>query len=411
VSDAIRRPALLLGLAWLGFVSLGLPDGLLGVAWPSIRGSFGLPLDALGGLLVATTSGYVLSSFLSGRILTRIGVGALLALSCLATAASLLGYALAPAWGAVIGFGLLAGLGAGAIDAGINTHVATHHSPRTLAFAHACYGLGAAAGPALMTGVLMAGRPWQAGYAGVGAAVLALGLAFAATRALWPPPAGAPATGGPVAAPPPAGATLRLPAARLGCAAFFVYTGLEATAGAWLYSLLHESRGVAMPAAGTAVSAYWGGLMAGRLVAAAVAGSLAPRDLVRACAALLAVAAAVVALGLGPAATVAGAALFGIAGGPIFPSLVAATPGRVGEAHAAHAIGFQIAAAALGQSLLPAAVGVAAARAGLEIVGPVLFGGSLVLFAVHEALAARREPAPLHATGVPQPSCTGSPPM
>ena len=136
-STATARARLLLGLAGLGFVSLGLPDGLLGVAWPSLRAGFGLAQDALGALLVATTTGYVLSSFASGPLLARLGLGALLALSCLATAASLIGYALAGAWPLLVALGVLAGLGAGAIDAGINGYVATNHSPRALNLLHA----------------------------------------------------------------------------------------------------------------------------------------------------------------------------------------------------------------------------------------------------------------------------------
>src|SRR5215475_777443 len=159
---------LLVALAYLGFVSIGLPDGLLGVAWPSIRASFGLSLDALGALLVMFTMGYLLSSFSSGRLLMHINVGSLLALSCLATAASLLGYALSPRWSMMVALGMLAGLGAGAIDAGLNTYAATHFSPRSVNWLHACYGVGATVGPLIMTSVLMADRPWQWGYGFVG---------------------------------------------------------------------------------------------------------------------------------------------------------------------------------------------------------------------------------------------------
>lgn len=108
---------LLLGLSCLGFAALGLPDGVLGVAWPPLRAEFGLPLDALGALLVASTAGYVASSAASGRIVARIGIGALLALSCAATALALCGYALAGSWPAIVALGIVAGLGAGAIDA------------------------------------------------------------------------------------------------------------------------------------------------------------------------------------------------------------------------------------------------------------------------------------------------------
>src|ERR1041385_7835888 len=159
---------LLIALAWLSFISLGLPDGLNGVAWPSIRADFHLPLDALGALLMMFTVDYLASSFSSGPLLARISVGTLLALSCLATAVSLIGYALAPAWWVMVALGMLAGLGAGAIDAGLNTFAATQFSARMVNWLHACYGVGAAGGPAIMTSVLAANHPWQQGYAVVG---------------------------------------------------------------------------------------------------------------------------------------------------------------------------------------------------------------------------------------------------
>src|SRR5262249_2586289 len=173
---------LLIGLAYLGFVSLGLPDGLNGVAWPSIRATFGLPIDGLGALLLMFTVGYLASSFASGRILSTMGIGTLLSLSCLATGLSLIGYSLAPVWSLIVALAVIAGLGAGAIDAGLNTFAATQFSPRMVNWLHACYGVGAAGGPAIMTGVLTANHPWQQGYAVVGVWQLALAACFLLTR-------------------------------------------------------------------------------------------------------------------------------------------------------------------------------------------------------------------------------------
>jgi fucose permease len=392
---------LLLGLAGLGFVGLGLPDGVLGVAWPSIRASYALPLDALGALLVTTTAGYVAASFASGRLLARMSVGSLLAWSCLLTAASLLGYAVAPAWGMMVVLGCVAGLGAGAIDAGINTHVATHHSARALGLLHACYGVGTAAGPAIMTSVLMAGLAWQRGYVIVGVAQVALALSFALTRRRWP---AAPAAGGAAPTAAPIASTLRLPVARWGIAAFFLYVGLEATAGVWVFSLLHGSRGVTMAAAGTVVSVYWAGLTVGRLVAATIPPGLGPGTILRVCIATMALAAAVLALDLGPAPTLAAVATLGIAAGPVFPTLMATTPERLAAAHTANAVGFQVAAAAVGQSLLPALVGTLADGLGLETLPIALLAGASLLAAVHERLD---RTAPVPAPARPSPADPG----
>lgn len=379
------RTVLLLGLAYVGFVSLGLPDGLLGVAWPSIRAEFGLPLDALGPLLVATTSGYVFASFVSGRLLARMSVGTLLAASCFATASSLAGYALAPAWWILVGFGVFTGLGAGAIDAGLNTYVATNHSARTLNWLHACYGVGAATGPALMTAVLMQGRPWQRGYAVVACAQLALALAFAATRSLWPAaPSRSTADAAAHASPR---ATLRLPAAWLGMAAFVLYVGLEQSAGAWAFSHLTEARGVATARAGTWVSMFWAGLMAGPIGFGLVANRVPVDILVRVALGGVLAAATLLATHPFPGSSELALAALGVACGPVFPSLIAATPVRLGASHAANGVGFQIAAAALGQAAIPWTTGVLARRFGLDVLGPVLVALAIGLVVVHEMLA------------------------
>jgi fucose permease len=384
-----KSRSLIVGLAYLSFVSLGLPDGLNGVAWPSVRATFNLPLDALGALLVMFTLGYLASSFSSGRLLARMSVGTLLALSCLATAVSLIGYALVPAWWMMVALGMVAGLGAGAIDAGLNTFAATQFSARMVNWLHACYGIGAATGPAIMTSVLAAHQPWQRGYQIVGGWQLLLAICFALTRRWWPNPNATGKASGMVSAPPASSlSTLRLPVVWLSIAVFFIYTGIEAAAGVWAYSLLTESRGVSMVQAGTWVSVYWGGLTLGRLLSGLVVGFMPVRMLLRHCIVGVAIGAALVWLNVTNLFSLLGLGLMGLASAPIFPSLIATTPMRLGEKHAANAIGFQIAGAVLGQSLLPTFVGVAAHGLGLEVVGPSLLAAALLLLALYEALSA-----------------------
>jgi fucose permease len=382
---------LLIGLAYLGFISLGLPDGLLGIAWPSIRASFALPVDALGALLVMFTAGYLVSSFSSGRVLARTGVGALLALSCLATSVSLIGYALAPAWWVMLALAVLSGIGAGAIDAGLNTYAATEFSPRVVNWLHACYGIGATAGPVVMTSVLMSGRSWQSGYAIVGLWQLLLAACFAVTRKRWHSKKKETARqesddSSASARAVPALATLRLRAAWLSIAVFFVYAGIEASAGAWAYTLLTESRGVEMGAAGIWVSAYWGGLMAGRMLAGAIIGYSSVERLMRFAILGAAGGALLVWLNAADAITLAGLVLIGLALAPVFPSLIATTPARLGPRHTANAVGFQIAAAVLGASLVPAAIGVLAGSLGLEAIAPGLFVAAALLLSLYELL-------------------------
>jgi fucose permease len=377
---------LIIVVAYAAFVSLGLPDGLLGVAWPSIRATFRLPIDSLGSLLMMFTIGYLVSSFLSGRLLSLMSLGSLLALSCAATALSLIGYAIAPAWLMIVALGIVAGVGAGAIDAGLNTFAAMRFSGRMVNWLHACYGVGAATGPAIMTSVLAAGRPWQRGYWIVGGWQLALAFSFLATRRWWPA-AAARAGDSPARITRTSNVTtLRLPAVWVSIAVFFVYTGIEAAAGIWAYSVFTESRAVSTTTAGAWVSIYWGALTAGRLLSGLVADFIPSHKMVRFCIIGMALGAALIWSNVTTQLGFLGLGLMGLASAPVFPSLIAATPARFGSAHTGNVVGFQIAAAVLGQSLLPALIGLFARRLGLEIVGASLFASALVLLAFYELL-------------------------
>jgi fucose permease len=390
-----RSQRLLAGLAALAFVSLGLPDGLLGVAWPSMRAFFGVDLQALGGLLIATTAGYVASSFSSGRLLRRVNLGTVLCASCLLTACGLLGYAAASRWPVVLALGVILGIGAGAIDAALNTYVATHHDARTLNWLHACFGVGAASGPLMMTAVLDRGGAWQRGYVIVGAAQVALATCFALTFRAWPRSDGL-ADAADRTRNETMGATLRLPAAWLGMAVFVAYAGVEASIGAWTYTLLTMGRNIGVVQAGLLASLFWGGITVGRLLAAAVGGLVPVEVLMRGAVWAVVLGVGLVWANLAAALTAGGLVLAGLACGPVFPSLIAFTPARVGSRHAANAVGFQIAASAVGISVVPGLVGVAAARFGVETIARLFLTLAVLLALVYQMLERatpfRREP-------------------
>ena len=374
---------LLILLSAFAFVSLGLPDGLLGVAWPSMRIAFGRDLDALGVLLVTTTAGYIIASFSSGRVLRHVNLGAVLALSCLLTAFALVGYATSRDWRLVVALGLVLGAGGGGIDAALNTYAATNHGPRTLNLLHACYGLGASLGPIIMTAVLSRGRPWQRGYAIVGVAQLMLAAAFATTIRRWPTTSGAALHAGPHAT---LRATLARPATLVAALAFIVYAGVEASIGAWTYTLLTLDRGLSASSAGALVSTFWGGLTAGRLMAAMAGGLLPTHRLLQLATASVLGGTLLLWLGTAPVLTLAGVALAGGACGPIFPTLVATTPLRLDAAHTANAVGIQIAASGLGLSIVPALVGIIADATGVGTIAPLLVGLAILLLVVYDAL-------------------------
>jgi fucose permease len=387
---------LLAALAFAAFVSLGLPDGLLGVAWPSIRRTFGLPLSQLGALLALLMAGYLSSSFLSGTLVARWGVGRLLLWSNVTMVVSCAGYALAPHWPVMLASALCAGLGAGAIDAGINTYAAAHFPPRTVSWLHGSWGLGAALGPLVMTGVLAAGLVWRWGYALVAVLLVGMSVSFAYTRNWWNGTSAASSVEGaaPAAAPavlPPAMAgmaqTLARPAVWLHLAFFFLYTGLEASAGQWAYSILTEARGMAPGQAGIWSGVYWGSLTVGRFACGVVAPRISTDALLRVCTLVAPLGAGLFWLGRGGLA-LAGLAMIGFVLAPIFPLTISATPGRLGSGYAAHAIGFQVSAACVGGAALPAAGGLIARSFGLEAITSFQLAVALVVLALHEAVLA-----------------------
>lgn len=394
------RASLLL-LAYLAFVSLGLPDGLLGVGWPSIRADFEVPTKAVGLLLTAGTVGYLTSSVLAGFTLARVGVGALLAGSTLLASLALTGYTVSPGLAVIVGCALLLGLGSGAIDSGLNAYAAGAFGPRHMNWMHAFFGLGVAIGPLIMTGALSAGLAWRWGYGIVAAAQLALATAFALTVRAWrrapTDPGAAPAPATP-AVRVPVRATLRLPAVWSGTVGFALYVAIEVSAGLWAFLLLTEGRGLSGAVAGGCVSAYWGSLFVGRVVQGVVAERLGTRLVLRSSLAGMVVGAALIAVPGSAALAVVGLVVVGFAAAPVFPLLTLTTADRVGAAHADRAIGLQIGAAGLGAALVPGGLGVLIDALSVQVLGPALVVLAVALFVLYE-LGARRPTRPVGRPG------------
>jgi fucose permease len=385
----------LLVLAYLAFVSLGLPDGLLGVGWPSIQSEFDVPTESVGLLLTAATIGYLTSSVAAGFTLARVGVGWLLAGSTALASLALTGYSVAPGLTLMVGCALLLGLGSGAVDSGLNAYAAGAFGPRHMNWLHAFFGLGVALGPLIMTTVISVGLSWRWGYGIVASAQILLALAFVLTVRAWadrrPRPTSGELAHGPTAilGPVRIRATLILPAVWFGALAFAVYASIEVAAGLWAFLLLTEGRGLGAAAAGICVSIYWGSLFAGRVVQGLVAERLGSGLVLRGSLIGMAVGAALVAVP-GPAGlAVTGLAIIGFAAAPVFPLLTLTTVERVGTAHADRTIGLQIGAAGLGGSLLPAGVGVLLSKTNVEALGPALVVLSLFLLGLYAASVRR----------------------
>ncbi len=344
-------------VAVAAFVVLGLPEGGLGTAWPSLRLAVDRPVEDLGVVLIALLVGYQLTSVPSGRIVARLGTGWAVAVAATVSGIGLLGYVVAPNWPFLLATTVVAGMGGGLTDTAFNAHAALNFNARQTNLLHAGFGVGATVGPIVMTTAIVAGRGWRTGYlvfAGVQLVMLAILLARRSHFTAVP--------------------VTHRRSGRVSVwmiATFFLYTGLEVAAGQWAFTLLTEGRGVSVVAAGAWVASYWGALTLGRLAFSVVAHCLSQETIIRA----------------GVAGAIAGAALlwwdpagWGLLGLPlaglslagIFPALVVLTPGAVGADRSGDAIGFQLAAANIGAGAVPWLAGRAIGASSLEVLGPVL---------------------------------------
>lgn len=358
-------------LAFVAFIALGLPDGLLGVGWPSIRAGFAVSLDAIGLLLFASVAGYMTSSFLSGFLLARVGVGRMLAASCFLTGFALIGYTLVPQWWMMVLLGVLAGLGAGAIDAGLNTYVAANFSERIMQWLHAFWGVGITSGPIIMTIGLTTLNTWRFGYQVVGVFQIVLAVCFALTLAMWnrnKVPAGG-ATGKKLTDyKTPLRETLRQPQVWLSMLLFFLYVGAEGGLGTWTYTLLTESRGVDVTLAGFFAGSYWFTFTIGRIAAGLFANRVGVNRLVLGGLIGALLGALLLVWNPAPISNVLAVAVIGFSIAPIFPAMMSGTRVRVSDHYAANTIGMQMAATGFGMAIIPSLMGVLARQFSLEII-------------------------------------------
>ena len=377
---AAWKPMALLVVIYMAFVSLGLPDGVLGLAWPSMRSSLGQPIEALGLVTFLLASCSALSGFAGGRVLARFGTGPVTLVSAFATGLSLLGMAHVSSFVQMIALVFPLGLGAGAVDAGLNHFVARHYSSRHMNWLHACWGAGATLGPLIFSATLASGGSWSAGYAAIAACQLVLAAILLASLRLWSK------------APESAHRTDHASAQAVRCGApiwalvlaptlFALYVAVEMGTGLWAASILIESRHIAAETAGMAVTCYYGAIMGGRLLVGLVSDRLGNRRLVYLGLGTAGVGVLLLATPGFAALNVAGLMLLGLGCAPIYPGLMHETSRRFDPATAQRVIGWQVGTAYVGAMVMPGAFGLLAAHWGLEAIFPIIAGFIVVLLA------------------------------
>ena len=383
---------LLVAIGFVVFIVIGFNGGMMGVAWPSIRDTFGVGDDAFAVLTMVSTLGSLAVTFYSGSLIDRFGIGPLLMVSYLAGALGFTGYALAPSWGMIVLLRLVAAIGTATINPGINAYFAMRESAGRMNWLHACFGLGATLGPLAMTVILGQGLSWRWGYGIVVLTYVLLALLFGLTLKRWPGPK-APKEGadaGPGAeksSDSASAAPNRLwaePAIWVSLLLFFAFTGMEVSTGQWSYTLFTEGRGIRAAIAGTWASAYWMSMTVGRAFFGLVADRIKPVLLVRLCMSGAVLGAVLVWAAPMPVFGLIGLLLAGFCLAPLFPVITFDTSQRLGAERAARVIGYQGTAVKLGLAAVPALAGIMVEGMGAQVIGPFLVVLSVVAMFLHE---------------------------
>jgi fucose permease len=390
------------GTPLIAFVTLGLPAGAIGVAWPHMRASLDAPLAGLGLLLAAWTGAYVLADASLGMLASRIRLPFLLVGGCSLAAAGLLGLAVAPSWWMVPLISLLIGGGSGLFDSAVNVHASLNRGVRYMGWLHASWAVGAALGPPLIVVSLAGTGSWQAAFVAMAAAFIGVGLIIGSRRADWAH-ADVPKNSDSQSDDRPSDyrrALLFL------IGLFLVSNGLEATAGDWSYTQLTAARGVGTGAASFGASLLWAGLAVGRIGLGLLGNRVRPIRLLDASVGVAALAAVGFWLTPPPVATFVALPMIGLGVAVMFPLLVFITPSRVGLRMTTHAIGYGMAAGTLGAGAFPALTGLLLQSLGLLTLGAVLtlLAAALVLLHVASRLdqpRARRRQSRGHGPGPP----------
>ena len=374
----------ILVLTYLTFISLGLGDSLLGSAWPAMYGQFGVDAAAAGSLAMIISGSTIVATYLSAKILRRVGTGFVLAAGLSLMAVAILGFSASNHFLLLCLLAIPLGFGAGSIDAGGNGFLALHYSAKHMSWLHCFWGVGATAGPAIMAFSLIQLNGWTIGYRIVGFIMLAVAVVLFASLSRWkkvhPVNKEQPEIHADSETDVPSTSTLlRLRGARLSILLFFVTGGLEMTLGLWGSTYLVLARGVARETATSWLALYYLGLTVGRFIFGFIAARLQSQNVIRIGQGLIALGVIVILLPF-DTSLMPGFILLGLGIAPLFPNYIHNTPHLFGRQHTQAMIGLQMVGTYVGVMLLPPLFGLIANRFGYSLFP--LFVGILLAITV-----------------------------
>jgi fucose permease len=373
---------LLLIIIYIAFISLGLPDSMLGAAWPTIRANLSLPLAGAGLISMIISGGTIVSSMLSGKLINKLGTGKLTLISVFMTATALLGFSSSKNYLWLCMMAIPLGLGAGAVDAALNNFVALHFSARHMSWLHCFWGIGATAGPIIMSAAISQKGSWQKGYLTISIIQVCLVIILFVSLPLWKSfndnvqeDAMLEAKNQPI---------FQLPGIRPALLAFFCYCALETTAGLWGASYFVQSKGVAANVAAGWISMYYLGITIGRLINGFITAKLSNSALIRGGQFIIGIGAVLLLIFNQTYVNLLGLILIGMGCAPIYPSMLHETPVRFGKNNSSKLMGVQMAFAYIGTTTVPPALGLLSGRVGIRFYPVFILVILIVMFVSSE---------------------------
>lgn len=384
--EEVIMTTLFLIIIYLSFISLGLPDSMLGSAWPVMWSDIGASFGSAGIISMTIAGGTIVSSLLSGKVINKLGTGKVTLISCCLTASALLGISFAPSLVWLIALAIPLGIGAGAVDSALNNYVAQNYKAHHMNWLHCFWGIGATTGPIIMSYYIAEHNSWRGGYTAVAIIQWVLVVILLVTLPLWKKVA---AKHGQVQSEDgpdvdTAEDTLNdtknnnrnimnIPGVKPTLIAFLFYCGAESTVGLWGASYLVGAKELTAQTAAGWVSLYYGGITVGRMITGFISLKVPNRILIR-CGQLIAIVGGIVLfLPLPTIMSLVGYILVGLGLAPIFPGLLHETPARFGSQNSAKLMGYQMAVAYVGSTFLAPIFGVIASKISLKLFPLVVF--------------------------------------
>ncbi|WP_195988079.1 MFS transporter [Clostridium sp. D53t1_180928_C8] len=344
---------ILLVIIYIAFISLGLPDAILGSAWPMIHQNLNVPISYAGIATMIISGGTIVSSFFSGKVIRKFGTGKVTTFSVFLTAAGLIGIYFAPSFLWICLLGVPLGIGTGAVDSALNNFVALHYKAKHMNWLHCFWGIGATSGPFIMSFYLLKENGWRMGYATIGTVQAILVICLFLSLPLWKKFEVSNEADEEAHSDVKVSTLIKLPGAKPALISFFCYCAIELTTGLWASSLLVTNNGLSAESAAKWVSLYYLGITVGRFLSGFIAMKLNNKQMIRIGQVICIMGATLLIMPIHNNLQLAGLILIGLGCAPIYPAMLHETPNRFGKELSQGIMGIQMATAYVGSTLVP----------------------------------------------------------